>query len=74
MHSVYLQRSEFCWIATPLIDYCMMVLQQKYCHEIIICIYRWFPLIDSKDFFISKVCLEITDPIKVHVMNKISFN
>ena len=56
-------------------DYCMMVLQRKYCRDvnegIYKNIYQCLVVLDPyKKVFISKVCLEVTDPIKMYVIIK----
>ena len=53
----------------------MMVLQRKYCRDIDAGIYKniyqcLVALDPYKEIFISKVCLEVTDPIKMYVIIK----
>ena len=51
----------------------MMILQRKYCHDVDAGIhkniYQSLVVLDSyKEIFISNVCLEVTDPIKMYVI------
>ena len=53
----------------------MMVLQRKYCRDVDARIYKniyqCLVVLDPyKEIFISKVCLEVTDPIKMYVILK----
>ena len=56
-------------------EYCMMVLQRKYCCDVDAGIYKniyqFLVVLDPyKEICISKVCLEVTDPIKMYVIIK----
>ena len=81
IHSVYLQ---VCWVATPFRDNQKKIQRKrllydgftkKYCRDVDAGIYKniyqCLVVLDPyKELFISKVCLYVTDPIKMYVVIK----